>query len=158
MLNTSAGRIVPRFIFWNIITPKISQIKKWHRKFLVNLREIREFPLFYTFEQGWAWDVPRVPGDLSPRESQSRDVPEICVPVPSVPEPSVPVPVPGTARNSCPSPNPSPTSPKGLFHKKNELNFEKFLWVNFLLTNHEPKLRSICFWKRRKSLKLTSPG
>ena len=73
--------------------------------------------------QGWAWDVPRVPGDLSPRdtsprECQSRDVPANRVPVPSVPEPSVPVPVPGTARNSCPSPNPSPTSPKGLFHKK----------------------------------------
>ena len=58
-----------------------------------------------TLLQGWAWDVPRVPGNLSPRdtsprECQSRDVPANRVPVPSVPEPSIPVPVPGTARNS----------------------------------------------------------
>ena len=50
MLNPSAGQIVPRFIVWNNIMPKISEIKKGHRKFLMNWRvEIREFPLSCIF-------------------------------------------------------------------------------------------------------------
>ena len=49
MLKTSARQIMPRFIVWNKIMPKLKENKKWNRKFLVNLRvEIREFP-FFTF-------------------------------------------------------------------------------------------------------------
>ena len=49
MLNTSAEQIVPRFIAWDNIMPKINEIEQLHRKFLVSLHdEIREFP-FFTF-------------------------------------------------------------------------------------------------------------
>ena len=51
MLNTSVGRIVPRFIVWNNIMPKISEIKNDIENFwsIYVLKSV-SFHFFYTFE------------------------------------------------------------------------------------------------------------